>query len=180
MHSFNATILILPGLGNSGEKHWQTIWEQINPSFIRINQADWETPVCKDWIKVIDDKIQTIEHGNIILVGHSLACSTIGYWAEKYNTKIKGALFVAPSDTEADTYPTGTTGFRPMPTKKLPFKTIAITSDNDNYVSLERAKLFAENWGSKLVVLNNLGHINGDSNLGDWQFGLELLKELDN
>jgi uncharacterized protein len=179
MHNFNATMLILPGLGNSGEKHWQTVWEQMNPSFIRVNQADWETPVCEDWIKVIDDKIQAIGHENIILIGHSLACSTIGYWAKKYKTKIKGALLVAPSDTEADSYPIGTNGFMPMPTEKLPFKTITVTSDNDFYVSLERAKFFAENWRSKLVVVNNLGHINGDSNLGAWQFGLELLKELD-
>jgi uncharacterized protein len=180
MYHFNATILILPGLGNSGEKHWQTVWEQLYPSFIRVNQTNWDTPVCEDWITVIDDKIQEIGHENIILVGHSLACSTIGYWAEKYKTKIKGALLVALSDTEADTYPSGTTGFIPMPTTKLPFKTIAVTSDNDYYVTLERAKLFAENWGSKLVILNNLGHINGESNLGEWQFGLELLKALDN
>ena len=179
MLTFNSKILILPGLGNSGEKHWQTAWEVLYPSFIRVNQADWETPICEDWIKTIKDNIQEIGSENVILVGHSLACSTIGYWATKYKTPIKGALLVAPSDTEADSYPSGTTGFSPMPTAPLPFKTITVTSDDDFYVSVERAKLFAEQWNSKLVVLNNLGHINGDSKLGNWDFGLSLLKELD-
>lgn len=179
MYAFNSTILILPGLGNSGEKHWQTAWERLYPSFIRINQVDWERPICEDWIKTIEGKIQEIGAENIILVGHSLACSTIGYWAAKYKTSIKGALLVAPSDTEADSYPEGTTGFTPMPTATLPFKTITVTSDDDYYVSLERATFFAEKWGSKLVVLSALGHINGDSDLGNWDFGLSLLKELD-
>lgn len=180
MLTFNSKILILPGLGNSGQKHWQTAWEALYPSFfIRVNQADWETPICEDWMKNIEEKIQEIGAKNIILVGHSLACSTIGYWAAKYKTSIKGALLVAPSDTEADSYPSGTIGFSPMPTAPLPFKTITVTSDDDFYVSLERAKFFAEQWNSKLVVLNNLGHINGNSNLGNWDFGLSLLKELD-
>ncbi|PWK27881.1 hypothetical protein LV89_01288 [Arcicella aurantiaca] len=179
MYTFNSQILILPGLGDSGEKHWQTAWEQLFPSFIRVNQVDWETPICEDWIKNIEKKIQKIGAENVILVGHSLACSTIGYWFAKYKTSIKGALLVAPSDTEADSYPSGTTGFSPMPTAPLPFKTITVTSDDDFYVSLERAEFFAEKWNSKLVVLNNLGHINGDSNLGNWDFGLSLLKELD-
>lgn len=179
MYTFNSQILILPGFGNSGAKHWQTAWEALFPSFIRVNQADWDTPVCEDWIKKIEEKIQEIGAENVILVGHSLACSTIGYWAAKYKTPIQGALLVAPSDTEADSYPSGTTGFAPMPTSPLPFKTITVTSDDDFYVSVERAKFFAEKWNSKLVILNNLGHINGDSNLGNWDLGLSLLKELD-
>jgi uncharacterized protein len=116
---------------------------------------------------------------NVILVGHSLACATIGFWSKTYQRKIKGAMLVAPSDTEADSYPTGTTGFAPMPIVKLPFPTITVVSADDKYVSLQRANFFANAWGSEVINIGNAGHINADSNLGFWEFGLELLGRLD-
>jgi predicted alpha/beta hydrolase family esterase len=116
---------------------------------------------------------------NVILVGHSLACSAIGYWAKQYQRKIKGALLVAPSDTESEAYPTGTSGFSPMPLNKLPFPSITVMSTNDAYVEIDRAKIFANAWGSELINIGNAGHINSESNLGFWEFGLELLTRLD-
>src|SRR5690242_3295476 len=111
---FQSQIFILPGLGNSGEKHWQTLWEN-RYGFTRINQRDWETTVCDEWITTIQETIAKQESNQVILIGHSLACTTVAYWAKKYNQHIKGALLVGPSDTEADTYPPGTTGFNPIP-----------------------------------------------------------------
>ena len=98
---FNSTILILPGLGNSGEGHWQTIWENTF-GFIRVQQANWEAPVCNEWIDTIDKEVLKYDLSNVILVAHSLANTTVAAWAKKYNRKIKGALLVAPSDTEAE------------------------------------------------------------------------------
>jgi len=176
--TFQSTILIIPGLGNSGEDHWQSRWER-EFNFKRINQKDWDTPVCNDWIETIDHTIKTLDSENIILVGHSLACSTIGYWSKKYNRKIKGALLVAPSDTEADTYPTGTTGFAPMPIQALPFRSIVVASTNDFYVRLDRATFFAHRWGSELINIGEAGHINIASGYGKWDYGLQMLKQLD-
>jgi predicted alpha/beta hydrolase family esterase len=68
---------------------------------------------------------------NVILVTHGLANITVAAWAKKYNLKNKGALLVAPSDTEADSYPPGTTGFIPMCLNKLPFPSIAVVSEDD-------------------------------------------------
>ena len=53
-----------------------------------------------------------------------------------------------------------------------------MASDNDPYCRLERARLFAEHWGSRLVVVPGAGHINADSGLGDWPQGLKLLGAL--
>jgi predicted alpha/beta hydrolase family esterase len=176
---FNSRIFILPGLGNSGPGHWQTLWENRFPDFIRIQQREWDTPRCEDWIETIHNTIAPFDPNEVILAGHSLACSAIGYWSKRYNLKIRGALLVAPSDTEAKTYPSGTTGFRPMPMNKLPFKSIVVASDDDFYVHPDRAKLFSQAWGSELLVINHAGHINASSGLGEWQSGLDLLKKLD-
>ena len=176
--NFQSTILILSGLGNSGPQHWQSIWER-EYNFLRVEQTDWETSVCADWITTINNIIKQFDPTQVILVGHSLACTTIAYWAQKYNTTIKGALLVAPSDTEADTYPRGTTGFSPVPLIKLPFKSILVTSTNDYYVTADRAKLFAESWGSELVNIGDAGHINVAAGFGEWNEGLQILKQLD-
>jgi predicted alpha/beta hydrolase family esterase len=176
---FKSTVLILPGLGNSGESHWQTLWEKAF-GFQRVGQADWDTPVCSDWTASLDQFIGQQKTTDILLVGHSLACCTIVKWSSTYATKIKGALLVAPSDTEGEIYPPGTTGFNPMPLNKVPFPSIIVTSNNDPYVSLSRAKLFADSWGSQFIDIGPAGHINVASGFGEWPEGLHYLQELDN
>ena len=170
-------IFTVPGLYNSGPQHWQTHWEN-ELGFTRIEQQNWETPVCMDWLKTIDAAIMQYPLNKVILIGHSLACCTIVRWAQQYNRLIKGALLVGPSDVDAPSYPPGTTGFAPMPLNKLPFPSIVVASSNDEYVTLERAEHFADSWGSELINAGNLGHINSSSTLGNWPFGISLLQKL--
>jgi uncharacterized protein len=162
-------VFTVPGLYNSGPQHWQTHWEK-EYGFTRIEQKEWETPVCDDWLQTIDEAVTKYRLNDVILIGHSLACCTIVRWAEKYKRVIKGALLVGPSDVEAPSYPPGTKGFSP----------IVIASSNDEYVTMERAKEFAANWGSELINAGDLGHINSSSNLGNWPFGYSILKKLMN
>ncbi|WP_276501466.1 RBBP9/YdeN family alpha/beta hydrolase [Terrimonas pollutisoli] len=170
-------IFTVPGLYSSGPDHWQTHWEK-EFGIARIEQKDWETPVCNDWIQTIDSVVNRHPLDKVILIGHSLACCTIVRWAEKYQRIIKGALLAGPSDVEAPSYPPGTTGFSPMPVFHMPFPSIVIASSNDEYVTMERAKEFAKNWGSELVNAGELGHINSSSGLGKWPFGLSYLERL--
>ncbi|ASU36436.1 alpha/beta hydrolase [Mucilaginibacter xinganensis] len=78
--TFQSTILIIPGLGNSGPQHWQSVWEN-KFNFKRVEQQEWDTPVCDDWIESINNEVSKYDPANVILVGHSLACTTIAYWA---------------------------------------------------------------------------------------------------
>jgi predicted alpha/beta hydrolase family esterase len=176
--TFTSTILIIPGLGNSGPQHWQSLWEK-QYNFTRVQQQNWDEPVCADWVETLNNFLKNYTPADVILVGHSSACATIAYWAQQFNIKIKGALLVGPSDTEADTYPAEATGFSPMPLNKLPFTSITVASQNDYYVSFDRATLFAQNWGSELVNIGDAGHINLAAGFGEWPQGLELLKRLD-
>jgi serine hydrolase len=176
--TFQSKIFIVPGLGNSEENHWQTNWEK-QFGFTRIIQQDWDTPHCDEWIQTIQHAVSDYNQKEVILVGHSLACTTIAWWAKKYNMTIKGALLVAPSDTEADTYPPGTTGFTPIPFFTLPFRSIVIASSDDYYVRVERAQLFAEKWGSAFYNIGNAGHVNVASGHSQWEDGLGYLVQLD-
>jgi uncharacterized protein len=171
--------LIVPGLGNSGEEHWQTYFEKSGDHFRRIVQQEWDAPDCNDWISTIEEQLKSFDLSTVVLIGHSLGCVTIAHWAEKYNGKIKGALLVAPSDLEAPVYDFPATGFAPIPVSKIGFKTIVVASADDPWVSLERAKYFAYNWGSDFINIGNAGHINAAAGYGPWQQGLDLLKQFD-
>jgi predicted alpha/beta hydrolase family esterase len=176
---FKSTILTLPGIGGSGPQHWQSLWEN-EYGFIRIEQQDWDTPVRADWVANIQNAVSKYGPQDIILVGHSAVCGAIIAWAQQHQTKIKGALLVAPADADADTFPPGTTGFSPIPLIRLPFPSIVVTSTNDYFVTVDRAKQFADAWGSEFINIGEAGHINVASGYGEWDAGLKILKRLDN
>ena len=172
--------LTVPGVTNSGRQHWQTLWEKQFPEkFQRIEQDNWDTPVCADWTARIEEEVQKAGPENVILLAHSLGCTAVAHWAKEYGTQVHGAFLAAPSDCEAETYTFDTKGFTPIPLERLPFRSLVVASTNDEYVSFDRAKFFAESWGSELVDVGDQGHINAGSGHGEWSEGLELLKRLD-
>lgn len=65
-----------------------------------------------------------------------------------------------------------------MPLVRLPFPSIVVSSTDDPYVTVDRAKAFATAWGSRLALVERVGHINSESGLGDWPAGYALLQEL--
>jgi uncharacterized protein len=173
----NTTTLILPGIGNSGPDHWQTLWEKRNPAFLRIQQRDWDHPVCDEWQVVLEESLARIGT-NVVLVAHSLACALVAHWAAGTRLKIKGALLVAPPDPAGPNFPTEAVGFSPLPMRKLPFANIVVASTNDPYGSIEFAKSVASAWGSRFVSVGPAGHINASSGLGEWNEGFALYAQL--
>ena len=172
-----ADVLLLPGLYNSGPRHWQSVWEARFPAMKRVQQAEWDAPSCDDWVARLDEEIAAAGP-DVVLVAHSAACTTVAKWASAHARPVRGALLVAPSDTEARSYPPGTQGFQPVPLGRLPFPSIVAASTDDPYIAVERARVFAQAWGSQLVLVGALGHINSDSDLGVWPEGLGLLARL--
>jgi len=66
----------------------------------------------------------------------------------------------------------------PIERQPLPFKSVLVASRNDPRCSFEMAAGLAHDWGAELVDAGNAGHINADSNLGDWPQGHVLLQRL--
>jgi uncharacterized protein len=169
------TVLILPGLYNSGEGHWQTIWEQAWPHARRVQQHDWDAPDRDAWVSQLDASIRAAT-GPVLIAAHSLGCALTAWWAERHAgeahaSKVKGALLVAVPDVERQDFPAGVKGFSPMPRRRLPFRTIVAASSNDPWCGLSRAKSWAEDWGAAFHDIGPLGHINAESGLGNWQEG---------
>ena len=170
-------VLTLAGLWNSGPQHWQTLWERRHPAWLRVAHRDWNNPACHEWVAELDATIAASEAGPPILVAHSLGCATVAHWAGSGSAlRIAGAFLVAPCDVEGPAFPKEPQGFAPMPMQQLPFPSIVVASSNDPYVTRERARAFADAWGSRFVDIGEAGHINGDSGYGAWPQGEQMLQ----
>ena len=174
-------VKILPGLGNSGPAHWQSLWEQQDPLCTRVNQDNWETPSCADWVRRLDEVISSLAE-KVVLAAHSSSCALVAHWAKQASpaqaAKIAGALLVAPSDPDGPNYPAGPRDFGPVPELLLPFPSIVVASSDDIYIDPERARRFALSWGSRFVLLEAAGHINASSGFGPWPEGYLLLESM--
>lgn len=177
--SDSVKVVIVPGLYNSGPDHWQSIWGREHSEFLRVEQRDWETPACEDWVAALDVSVK--EAGtSVVLVGHSLGTVTIAHWAMKSSqaNRVKAAMLVAPSDVEAPGFPSGPQGFAPIPLLRLPFPSLVVASSNDRYIAPSRAKSIASAWGSEFIEIGLCGHISTIDGFGQWPEGKELLHKL--
>ncbi|SHE79502.1 RBBP9/YdeN family alpha/beta hydrolase [Pedobacter caeni] len=172
-------ILIMPGLGGSGERHWQSFWLKEFDNAVWLEQDNWEEPELEKWLEKLNESLSVL-NGPVILVAHSLAVSLVAHWAVKHSAiHIKGALLVAPADVDSPTHtPDIIRNFAPIPLSKLPFPSIVVASRNDPYIDLQRAMYFAEQWGSEFIDVGSKGHINSETDLGLWEEGQLLLQRL--
>jgi hypothetical protein len=174
-----SSVLVLPGWHDSGPQHWQTIWEQEEPSFCRVQQRDWEKPRLSDWIEGISREVGRARPP-IVLVAHSLGCTALAHWTQtaspKLVSRIKGALLAAPADVDRPECSELIKNFAPVPRGRLPFASVVVASSNDPYILLARAREFAGFWGSRFVDIGPADHI--ATNMSDWPEGKRLLRNL--
>jgi predicted alpha/beta hydrolase family esterase len=171
--------LIVPGLGGSGPEHWQTRWEACLPAAARVVQSDWDRPDLDDWTEALLRAVADAR-APVVVVAHSLGCAVVAHAAARApGIPVRAALLVAPADVESPVHtPAETRGFAPLPRAPLPFPATVLASRDDPYVTLERARSFARDWGAQFVDLGRCGHINAASGLGDWPEGRRHLAAL--
>ena len=174
----NSNILILPGWKGSGPSHWQSRWI-IQHGYQLVDQHDWMRPLRGDWLARLDDVVSDLTEP-VFLVAHSLGCIQVAAWSQisAQCHKVKAALLVAPGDVEASQHQDVFSSWRHIALKALPFKSMLIGSQNDPNCTPSRAEHFAKAWGSAYFNLGECGHLNAESNLGDWPEGQALLNEL--
>jgi predicted alpha/beta hydrolase family esterase len=99
---------------------------------------------------------------------------------------VLGALLATPPDFERpmpEGYPTIAAleagGWLPVPREPLPFPSIVAASRNDPLGAFDRVAGLARDWGSLLVDLGEVGHLNPASGFGEWPMAELLICELD-
>lgn len=170
-----ADILFIPGLGNSGPDHWQTRWQVKIRTALRVEQAEWDRPVCADWM----GRIVATAHSAtrpVILIAHSCGVAAVLHAAPKLDaSRVRGAFLVACTDPASPVAPAAAASFGPLPSAPLPFPSLLIASRNDPFCTYGRAENLALDLGAALVDAGDSGHINMASGHGPWPEGLMQL-----
>ena len=165
------TILIVPGRGNSGAGHWQTLVERRFPGTQRVVQDNWDAPGIDAWARRLDEVVRKLDH-HPLLVAHSFGCLAAAYAQITLGTPVGATLFVAPADPRRFGLPERVFSERLMPPGFL------IASNNDPWMSTERALAMANVWGVRHLTLKNAGHINVASGHGPWPFGESIIRRM--
>jgi hypothetical protein len=119
----SSSVVIVPGWHGSGPAHWQTIWEQNHPEYVRVAQRDWCSVQCSDSAMAVDRAVVS-SSGEVVLVAHSLGCLAVAWWASvrtDCSRWVQGAMLVAPPDLSSanGTLP-ALSSFTPLPFATAP------------------------------------------------------------
>jgi predicted alpha/beta hydrolase family esterase len=175
-------VLTVPGLDGSGPEHWQTLWERRLDRCERVQMGDWAYPLRSKWIRRLDQEIRS-SPAPVLIAAHSLGCLAVAWWAKERwslgnQERVTGALLVAPPDVERGYERERMESFAPIPREPLPFPSLLVASRDDPYASFDTASRIASMWGSQLIDVGAIGHINADSGIGEWAEGIRLLASL--
>ena len=108
------------------------------------------------------------------------------HWAQQHGAPIHGALLAAPPDFESplpEGYPTQDV----LRDERLAahaararcrFPSIVAASTNDPLGRYERVAELAAAWGSRLVDVGAVGHLNPAAGYGEWPRAEEFIREL--
>jgi predicted alpha/beta hydrolase family esterase len=180
------TVLIVPGLRDHVETHWQTLLSAQLSQVKVVPPMGREDLDCATRVTAIEEAIASVD-GPVLIVAHSGGCIMVAHWAlrSQHVGRVCGALLAAPPDFETpmpEGYPTMNAlvagAWLPVPRKPLPFRSLVCTSRNDPLSTLESAQKLAVAWQSEVLDLGEVGHLNPASGYGAWPLALELIQQL--
>lgn len=164
------TVILVPGLRDSDEYHWQSCWGRRFPFWKRIGQKNWLEPDIENWVAAIHRELA----GCLlpaVLVGHSFGALASCRLLQTRRVNVAGIVMVAPAEPsffglESVIHETA-----------LPVPGLLFASRNDPLMPFSRARFWALRWGEHFIDIGEAGHINAESGHGEWHYGLQRLTE---
>lgn len=175
-------ILILHGWGGSDYPHWQS-WlagelakDYGQVCFPLLDNPHF--PTKKRWVEQVKEIL--CEFKPDVVICHSMANSLWFHLCEEGEiAEVQRLLMVAPPrlDLKLDTIKT----FFPVPIPKNLFakEAMMVTSTDDPYMTQDEALSLQQALEVQMKVIENAGHINADSDYGEWPWVLEWIREKD-
>ncbi len=172
-------ILIIPGLNDSGPTHWQTWLQTQYRGAVRVKQRHWDRPDLDTWAARITEVVDSAsEQTTWIAVAHSFGTLALAHHLAtrprqaQGQARIHSALLVAPAD------PIKFGVDERLPRHGLGIPSTLVGSENDPWMPLTRAQLWAAHWGSRFHNLGQAGHINAESGHGPWPWARYKVDQL--
>ena len=150
---------------------------------------DAENPRIEKWVPVVAKKVGVVD-GSTYFVGHSIGCQTIARFLENQSESVKagGAIFVAgffkrlTNMEDEEVKETADSWFdSPIDLDKVKRRlmtSVAIFSDDDQYVPLDNVDDFRDKLGSKIIIQKNKGHFNTKAGVTELPVVLEELLKM--
>lgn len=184
MTESNVTVVIVPGLRDHVAEHWQTFLAEKLDSTVTVPPLEHDKLSRSARVAALDEVVNSVD-GPVVLVAHSAGVITTVHWAQEATRRISGALLATPADLEnplPQGYPTTDElengGWNPIPRRRLPFPSIVAASTNDPLADPRRVADMAQDWGSRLVSVGAVGHLNPAAGYGPWPMAEQLLGDL--
>ena len=182
------TVLIVPGLRDAVAQHWQTLleaqWRAAGAPVASVAPMGRDDLDCARRVQAIEQAAQSVQ-GPIVIVAHSGGCIMVAHWARRTRRVVHGALLATPPEFDRpmpEGYPTleqmRAGGWLPVPRERLPFPSIVAASRDDPLARLVGVAELARGWGSRLVDLGQVGHLNPASGYGEWPRAADFIREL--
>lgn len=180
-----STVLIVPGLRDHVADHWQTLLAAELSRARIVPPLEREKLDLAARVAAIEAELAHLD-GPVVIVAHSGGVPMVLHWTRKHSRKIRGALLATPADIDMPLppgYPTrddlSANGWLPLPREPLPFPSIVAASTNDALASFDRVSQMARDWGSTLIDIGAVGHLNPASGFGPWPRAREFIAMLD-
>jgi len=178
------TVLLIPGLRGHVNEHWQTLLAARLPRVCTVRPGGRDNLDCRARVDAIEQEAASIP-GPLLVVAHSAGVIAFVHWLRRTRCSVRAALLATPPDFERPLppgYPTIAAlhagRWLPVPRESLPFPSIVGASRNDPLGPFARVAALASSWGSQLVDLGEVGHLNPASGFGEWPAALLLIDEL--
>ncbi len=188
--SDSPAVLIVPGLRDHVEAHWQTGLAASLPQAHTVPPMGRTDLDCQARVQAIErafERAVAAIDGPVVIVAHSGGCIMIAHWAQvtRHAQRVRGCLLATPPDFERpmpEGYPTiemlQAGGWLPVPRHRLPFRSLVAASRNDPLGDFDRVHALAQDWGSEFEDLGEVGHLNPASGYGPWPRALDLVAAL--
>jgi predicted alpha/beta hydrolase family esterase len=157
----SSSLLIVPGLGDSGPRHWQSWLHDIASPCARVVQKDWHSPDLDEWAERVRQAAHPM-NGEAIVVAHSFGCLASARAILKNPGCVRAALLVAPADPALFGIDDGVVG------ASLNCPATVVASHDDPWIAFDRARELSELWRSEFVDAGYVGHINAEAGFGPW------------
>lgn len=157
----------------------------------RLSMPTPETPVIETWVKKLQESINL--YSETILVGYSVGCQAVMRYLETLPEEIRihGMVLLAPwmkldqttIEEEGEEVfeiarPWMETPIDFYKVKTIAGKTVAIFSDNDDFVELSQKDFFEEKLNAQIIVEHEKGHFSPAENISELPSALESILKL--